>query len=936
MSWTRLPDVKSQIQKLWDKGEILSSIVSGASAFPRRLTLKAPTSNEISDRFDEVRTWITDVLAMPHCRVEVREFKHRIFGKNSVPSELWIDSIESALALINKRREASRFKTLLEMTQTRHPELVGWLEKHPLRALELYEEWPKLLNIVDWMQAHPRPDIYLREVDIPGMDTKFIESHRAVLSEMFDVALPLEAINSSVPTGAKQFCQRYGFQDKPLRIRFRVLDPDCALLSSGGLQDIMLDADSFARLNPRISNVFFTENETNFLAFPEVPQSMVIFGAGYGFAPFSPALWLLHCRIHYWGDIDTHGFGILHSARSHFPHIESLLMDEETLLSHQQFWGEEASQHEADNLRWLTLAEQSLFTGLKRNVWKQNLRLEQERIHWNHACEAIRRSVGGTAKLSVMATSVNPLSASDAREAGDRLRVSGPASAVRLSDRDLSTYLRPSQCGLRVHLRHHDRAEMEQDQFTQLLQRLSRKHELAHVSRIQSVTDLSDLTEEQQIAETKQALTEHRSIIYKPQFVMRCNLGGISTEVRAGCDLLMLEGDGYVLRNVRLARRINQIDHPDIILQLQLAAWLYTDLVGQLPVRLEICNGENQIIEIENDRGRSALQHLIEILKLKVHSAEPYSPVGWSKCGGCGFNDYCWTKAQERQDVSMLIGVDQDLARALHNAGSPTIDSLLSNFDEDSLANMQRTYGARVQRVGKKAASILAMATARVSNREIILQSPELPLGPDYVIIDFEGLPPYLDDLEKVYLWGMQVFGSSPGQFIGLMGGAGIDGDRQGWNDFLSSAQTIFDQFGDIPFLHWHHYERVKIDLYTGRFGDAAGLAARVRQNLLDLLPIVQQCVALPLPSYSLKVVETLVGFQRTLPGASGNWAMARYIEAIECENAELQREITDQILTYNREDLAATHAVLQWFQKLPANDPLAATRAIPVNTQSP
>jgi hypothetical protein len=64
-----------------------------------------------------VRTWIGELRALPHCRVEMREFRHRLFGANAVPGEVWIDSLDDALALIGKRRDASRFGTLLELTR---------------------------------------------------------------------------------------------------------------------------------------------------------------------------------------------------------------------------------------------------------------------------------------------------------------------------------------------------------------------------------------------------------------------------------------------------------------------------------------------------------------------------------------------------------------------------------------------------------------------------------------------------------------------------------------------------------------------------------------------------------------------------------------------------------------------------------------------------
>src|SRR3974377_1553265 len=107
----------------------------------------------------------------------------------------------------------------------------------------------------------------------------------------------------------------------------------------------------------------------------------------------------------------------------------------------------------------------------------------------------------------------------------------------------------------------------------------------------------------------------------------------------------------------------------------------------------------------------------------------------------------------------------------------------------------------------------------------------------------------------------MQVFGENPGEFQAAVSSFGTDGDEAGWRDFLAKASAIFSDYGDIPFVHWHHYERVWLDKYIERYGDLDGIAARVCANLFDLLPITKKSVILPLPSYSLKVVEKYIGF---------------------------------------------------------------------------
>jgi predicted RecB family nuclease len=182
-------------------------------------------------------------------------------------------------------------------------------------------------------------------------------------------------------------------------------------------------------------------------------------------------------------------------------------------------------------------------------------------------------------------------------------------------------------------------------------------------------------------------------------------------------------------------------------------------------------------------------------------------------------------------------------------------------------------------------------------------------------MFDLEGLPPQLDDLDKIYLWGMQVFGDRPSDYTPATAGFGVHGDREAWETFLANARRVFDDYGDLPFVHWSEYEKGRLNRYIDRFGDPDGTAARVKKNLLNLLPITQASIVLPLPSYSLKVVERYIGYKRTLDEYGGDWSMAKYIEATETRDEAARAEIMAQILAYNREDLEATWAVLRWLK---------------------
>lgn len=378
MAWTRASDLKAQLQRLWDRGEVLASLVGGDPLFPRRLSLKGPTAAELADQFEAARQWVAELRALPHVRLVDQLVRHRLLGAQELPQEAWVDTLDAAVAMLGKQRALAQFLRLLDQTRQLQPLVVPWLQRRPLQALELTAEWPRLLAVVAWLQAHPRPGVYLRHVDAPGVHSKFIEQHRQLLSEWLDLALAPDHIDPSAPPGS-QFARRYGFAEKPERLRLRFLDPAASFLPGDQGADLTLDAAHFARLQPRVQTVFITENEVNFLAFPPHPASLVLFGAGYGLGALGRAPWLQACRVLYWGDLDTHGFAILDELRAHCPHAESLLMDRETLSEFKAFWEQEPKATARDLTR-LSAEEQALYDDLRHNRLGERVRLEQERV----------------------------------------------------------------------------------------------------------------------------------------------------------------------------------------------------------------------------------------------------------------------------------------------------------------------------------------------------------------------------------------------------------------------------------------------------------------------------------------------------------------------------------------------------------------------------
>lgn len=388
--WTTPEDIRAQVRQDWDRGRILSGRLTNGSIYPKPTRFKRPDSKALGSQFGKVQDWIAELVRSSRdgrrrgYEIEWEELKHQQLGRNRVPARVVIPSDEDAAFLIGRLQDLKRWDQVVSRSIATFPALQPWFERRPLAVLEAIDEWDHVLSVLSWFVGNPRSGLYLRQLDITGVNTKFVESRRALFDELLGYLLP-----GAVDLRAKResFEARFGLRDKPLRVRFRFLDPEMNL---SGLTDIEANATEFARHPLPVDRVFIVENEVNFLSFPPAPRALVVWGGGYSIDRIREAAWLSSRDLIYWGDIDTHGFGILDRLRSMFPSVRSFLMDRETLLGHQHLWVAEPKPRN-DQLSRLTTLESAVYDELRENRLGERLRLEQERVRYGLVVDALKR-----------------------------------------------------------------------------------------------------------------------------------------------------------------------------------------------------------------------------------------------------------------------------------------------------------------------------------------------------------------------------------------------------------------------------------------------------------------------------------------------------------------------------------------------------------------
>jgi hypothetical protein len=381
--WTTWPEARTALRARWDSGDLLRARLTGRPIAPLILPVRGPTAREVADRFGDVQDWVGGwrMARLGPARLETAALGGRLIGVNHLPKRVVLDTEDEVWTALGVAADVRRFDELVARTEAQLPAGLSWVAAKPQAALEHAADWSRLLAVVEWILHCGGAQVYLRQVDVPGVDTKFIEQHRGVLGALLTRTLPADRVDSTART--TDLAQRFGLRSKPALVRFRSFDS-----ADGPYGELAVRVEELARFPFAARSVVVVENEVTYLAFPQVLGAAVVLGNGYAVSQLAALPWLTDRDVVYWGDLDTHGLRALDRVRRFVPTARSMLMDESTLLAHRPHWSREpvpVSEH----LPLLTHDEQAVYQALLRNEHGDQVRLEQERIRFS----AVERAV---------------------------------------------------------------------------------------------------------------------------------------------------------------------------------------------------------------------------------------------------------------------------------------------------------------------------------------------------------------------------------------------------------------------------------------------------------------------------------------------------------------------------------------------------------------
>lgn len=377
-------------KRYWQSGRLPNALLLSGQAsdlFPLQVDCRAPTAAEWLQNLPELDSAHRQLQAhaeQSQIKLIWEQQSTRHSGTQRYPKQILLETPAQAIRYLRRQSEVRHLQTIAELIQQHFPSptfttLWDWIQASPLRLLSSSaEKWVLLLGVAAYLRQHPRPNCYLRDLNLAGLDSKFIEQNKRRLADLLDRVLPESAITSEIPLQANHgFARRYGFCWHSPQIRFRFLDPANQV---GPFMDLSVPLDDLAQWNPPVSRVIICENLMPFLRFPALADTLLIFGQGQAVHQLLKWLDLLHKQLWYWGDLDPEGLAILAGFRQLLPaqtSLRSILMDLSTFQLNRQHWVQASGYRPAADTAWQN-DEQELIKQLlaPELPW----RLEQERI----------------------------------------------------------------------------------------------------------------------------------------------------------------------------------------------------------------------------------------------------------------------------------------------------------------------------------------------------------------------------------------------------------------------------------------------------------------------------------------------------------------------------------------------------------------------------
>jgi uncharacterized protein len=359
---------------------------------------------------------------------------------------------------------------------------------------------------------------------------------------------------------------------------------------------------------------------------------------------------------------------------------------------------------------------------------------------------------------------------------------------------------------------------------------------------------------------------------------------------------------------------------------------LYSDMLSEMqeadPVSSYVVTpGTNYVPEEHRLANyRAYYRHVRKSLEQAVETPTPSDayPEPIEHCDTCRWRRHCDQRRRADDHMSLVAGISKSQIGELERRGIGTMTSLAElpmplqwRPERGATKSYEKIREqARIQVEGRLNGTVLYEALAPLPGFGLS-RLPE-PCAGD-IFFDFEG-DPFIGDGGLEFLFGYLYCES--------------DGSRRYVGDWAFNRQeerVAFERFIDFvterqkshPDLHIYHfapYEPAALKRLMGRYATRENELDNLlrAETFVDLYSVVRHAIRASIESYSIKKLEPLYSFRRTVPLENVSAVLARTQARLEVSDyAGIPDEDKVAIKGYNRDDCASTEGLQNWLEEL-------------------
>lgn len=272
------------------------------------------------------------------------------------------------------------------------------LEGHIRRVTLLSDvDYDRLVSAGTWLTANPTSGMFLRQLPIEGIDTKWLARNAALVLAVLGDHTEADLLDDDVPVSRKRALhQRLGLRVVPELVQVSVCDPGLRA-QFAGMRHFAATVEDLNRWPQHPDAVVILENkETAFAVTEDHRGTVILHGHGFHVDQYARISWVRAARrVLYWGDIDAPGLQFVSDLRGHGVEVRTILTDTGTLDRHRHLAVEGTVPQRTATPLHLTTEERELYAQLAAHAAEHStgLLLEQERIPWPDAYATIKNAL---------------------------------------------------------------------------------------------------------------------------------------------------------------------------------------------------------------------------------------------------------------------------------------------------------------------------------------------------------------------------------------------------------------------------------------------------------------------------------------------------------------------------------------------------------------